>query len=564
MKEAYYPQNISKMFLESVNRFGEDTALVYKENHHFDSLTYKELKNFIEIAASALKSKGIGQGDKVMIISENRPEWVMTDLSVTMLGAVTVPIHEVLSAHQIEDIISEIKPRAVFVSGEDVLQKIQTDRSKFFIVSFENLGKKATYFKDMIDSHKDRCVIEKEAEKIMPDDVASIIYTSGTTGNFKGVPLTHRNFMSNVVEVNGVVPTFPTDRLFSILPLSHVFERTIGYYIPLYCGASIGYSTDLKNISSELKDRKPTIVIAVPRLFEKIYEKVNDKANKNVFKKTIFSMAQKVGKNSPLYSLFDKLVYSKIRDEFGGCVRFFVSGGAPLPTHLGEFFDKVTLTVLEGYGLTECSPVVTLNPLEKYKFGTVGKVLPGTEVEISQDGEIMVKGPGVTGGYLESKFNAESFEGGWFKTGDLGSFDKEGFLTITGRKKDLMVLSTGKKVAPAHVEGVLELCPYVEQAMIFGEGKKHVGAFIVPNFEKLAEVFSGKTKKQLVNDAEAVAFMKEEIKKISEPLASYEKVYKFTLLLKPFSVEGGELTPTLKLRRHMIYEANREMAEALY
>ena len=364
------------------------------------------------------------------------------------------------------------------------------------------------------------------------------------------------------------VHVFPTDRFFSILPLSHIFERTIGYYIPLLSGASIGYATDLAKVSQEIKERRPTIVIAVPRLFEKIYEKIIEKVNKSFFKKAIFRFAfglKKNGQHKRLEKVFEKLVFSKVRAEFGGQIRFFVSGGAALPTKLGTFFDQVGLTILEGYGLTETSPVISCNRLEDYSFGTVGPVLDGIKAKISASGEVVVKGSNVTQGYLKNSDTKSSFTAdGWFKTGDYGYFDRKGFLVITGRKKDLIVLSTGKKVSPTIIESAIESSPYIDQAFVFGDARKHIGAIVVPNLEKMTEKFDNLSPQKVIKNEKLFEFLTEEMRELLKKFASYEKVYKFIVQPEKFSIENGELTPKLSLRRHVIYEKNLEEIENIY
>ncbi len=579
-KDIWRPLSLADLFYTSAERYANNEALKYKVGHHYEQLSYFALKNEVIKLALSLKKMGIKKGDKVILFTENRPEWVITDLALITIGAVNVPVHSVLSSVQFEQIVHEIKPRALFFSGHELGTKLldiaKTISNIPLLISFEKLEssgfKHLKYFKELIDEtevkSKDEAELIKGTFKLSPDDIATIIYTSGTTGHFKGVKLSHGNFIFEVLAVLDCVWVYPEDRFFSILPLSHVFERTVGYYIPLYAGASIGYSTDLANVSQEIKEREPTIVIAVPRLFEKIYEKILTKVNKNLVKKLIFEFSfnlKKDGRYKRLEKFCEKMVFAKIRAEFGGQIRFFVSGGAALPPKLGRFFNQVGLTILEGYGLTETGPVVSCNRLEDYSFGTVGPLLKDVQAKIDPSGEVLVKGPNVTSGYINAHDNRSSFtKDGWFKTGDYGFFDKKGFLTLTGRKKDLIVLSTGKKVSPPLIEEQLESSLYIEQAFVFGDARKHIAAIIVPNKELLQEKFNFTGSQRLVRDEGIHQFLAQEMKNLLKNYASYEKVHKFIIQPEPFSIENGELTPKLSLRRHVIYERNLEEIEKIY
>ena len=579
-KNLWLPVNIADMFLTSAEKYSDREALKYRIGHHYESLTYFQLKEETIRLAVHLKELGFDPGEKAILFTENRPEWVLVDLALAMLGVINVPIHSVLSPSQLGVIIDEIRPRAIFFSNHDLgfkLLEISERVNKVpYLISFEKLEKitfsHLIYFKDLMDgisaTEKEKSEVIEGALRVKPEDVCTIIYTSGTTGNFKGVPLTHRNFIYDFIAVLKLVDVFPEDRFFSILPLSHVFERNVGYYVPIYAGASIGYSIDMSKISEEIRDRQPTIVIAVPRLFEKIYEKIQKKAGSNVLKKYLFQLAfyyDREGRSRLLKKIFDKLVFSKIRNQFGGALRFFVSGGAALPSKLGKFFDQSGLIILEGYGLTETSPVISCNCLDDYSFGTVGRVLEGVDIKISGSDEILVKGPNVFGGYLKEEDNIEAFtKDGWFRTGDYGFLNKKGYLVLTGRKKDLIVLSTGKKVAPTMIEELLESSLYIEQAYVFGDARKHIGAIIVPNFNELKLLYPEKGKKQLVQDKRVIEFFSAEIDKLLAECASYEKIRKLIMQTDPFTVENGELTPKLSLRRHIIYERNLDEIEKIY
>jgi long-chain acyl-CoA synthetase len=576
-KDLWQPINLADMFLNSAELHADNVALSYKKGHHYENLTYFTLKLEVFQLAQGLSELGFKKGDTAILVSENRPEWVITDLALQLLGCINVPIHEVLSANQLAMVIDEVKPKALFFSHEAIEEKlleIANDISKIdYLFSFHPLIKSnfkhLKYFKDLINetdvAAKEEAELVETALAIKPDEVASIIYTSGTTGHLKGVPLTHGNFVANILGTLNSILILPTDKFFSILPLSHVFERTAGYYIPLYSGATISYCLKLETLSQEIQEQKPTIVLAVPRLYEKIYEKIQAKANKSVVTKLIFKAAFATHKRSPFYPLFDKLVFSKVKGNFGGNIRFFISGGASLPKKIGQFFAKVDMLVLEGYGLTETSPIVAVNQLSHNRFGTVGFPLETLDVKIAKDGEILVKGPSVMGGYLRKEDNKEAFtKDGFFRTGDLGKMDAEGFLSIEGRKKDLLVLTTGKKVAPVAIENALESSLYIEQAMVFGDGRKHIGALIVPNYEKLSQELGITGKSKLSKSKEVYEIIKREAYEKTRHMASIDVVHKFIIITEPFSIKNGELTPKLSLRRHIILEKNSEAIEELY
>lgn len=558
-------------FLEIVERFPEKTALRYKEGHHYESLTYGELYYQAQKLAHTLQEKGVKEKDRIVIISENRPEWVVADIATLLLGAILVPIHNVLSAHQIKTIIDEVQPKIIFVSDSKQLTKV---------LEIEAISKHDAiigYFEDDIEEsdpmlESDRLFLFKkevfdgeyepkiDPVKHNPDRIITIIYTSGTTGQFKGVQLTNENIMSNIRDVLSWVEVNENDKFLSILPLSHVFERTVGYYIPLVRGAAVGYVIDPTNLAEVAQKERPTIIIAVPRLFEKVYEGVMAKAEKSPITKILFKIAFDIGKKMPpntlLYQLANLIVFRKIKKAFGGRIRFFVSGAAALPREIGEFFDALNIPVLEGYGLTETSPILTTNTIEKRKYGTIGRPLPSVKVKIVNN-ELYVKGPNVFKGYYKNpEKTKEAFTAdGWFKTGDLVKMDKDGFISFKARKKEIIVLTTGKNVSPAAIENKIILSPYIDQAFVFGDNRKHVGAIIVPNKEKT----KGLSKEKLED------LIRRELEEhVNQYVASYEQIRKFIITKKPFTIENGLMTPTLKLRRKEIEKAYAEKINKFY
>ncbi|HBG81769.1 TPA: long-chain fatty acid--CoA ligase [candidate division CPR2 bacterium] len=567
---------IPKLFLETADKFPDRPAIYYKKGHLFDEIPYKRLKNLVGNFTLSLEKMGVKKGDPVILISENRPEWVVLDLAIQFAGAINVPIHNILTSIQIKQIVDEIEPALIVVSNREALKKVLEiewvlDKKIPIIFLDDSLTGEQDLIKKFNGQHFVGTLklsghyhtgdeLERRLKNINSSDVASIIYTSGTTGHPKGVELTQTNFISNIYAVLEAVKLYPEDKLLSILPLSHVFERTAGYYVPLAAGASITYIEDISKLSEYAKEEKPTVILAVPRLYEKIYEKVWANASKSPVKKMILKFALDYGKDKKhrstvLYKLLDRIVFSKIKENFGGNIRFFVSGGASLASWLGDFFDSMGMPVLEGYGLTETSPVVTCNRYENYKYGTIGPALTDVQVKISGDGEILVKGPNVMKSYYK---NEEASKGaftkdGWFKTGDLGNVDKDGFFKIAGRKKEIIVLTTGKKIFPVPIEEALESSVYLDQAFMFGDGFKHIGAVIVPS-EIAIEKFGENIEERLAGE------INEQLKHFSK----IEQIKKFIISTESFTVENGLLTPTMKLRRGVILEKYADKIEDLY
>jgi long-chain acyl-CoA synthetase len=445
-------------------------------------------------------------------------------------------------------------------------------------------------FSDILELGKQKSQEEPElfdqlALAVKSADVASIIYTSGTTGEPKGVMLTHSNFISNVTSVSGIIPISQKDTSLSFLPLSHSYERTITFAM-LYNGCTIGYVESMETVAENMLEVRPTIMGAVPRLFEKIYAKVMDNVltSSNV-KRKIFFWALKTGKefgfrhleNKPISgilrfkrNLAHKLVFSKIIEKTGGRINYFVTGAAPLSKDIAEFFYAMGIVVLEAYGLTETSPAATFNTFEDLKFGTVGKPIPGVDVKIAEDGEILIKGPNVMKGYYKKEEETkEVIRGEWFYSGDIGYLDEDGFLVITDRKKDIIVTAGGKNVAPQQIENLLKTNLYITTAVAIGDARRFISALIVPDFDKLEEYaklneISFTDRSDLVAKDQIVDFMLSEVNKNLKDLAAYEKVKKIALLDRDFEIAKGEITPTLKVKRNIIEEKFADLIESLY
>lgn len=574
-------KTLVEIFLETSSKFPQKEALLCKEGSRYVSLTYSELEDEVFHLSYELRKLGIEKGDNVVLISKNRPEWVIADLAIQLTGGVVVPIHEVLTGQQMVNIINEVEAKVAIVSGDTVFEKLEkADAEHLKIISMDSIDGKNIYaFEKILEAKpKDFEKIKTELLLDLPkeSDLATIVYTSGTTGHFAGVLLTHKNIVSNIKDILSTIELDEKEKFLSVLPLSHILERTVGYYVPMSVGATISYINDPLKLSEVAREEKPTIIIAVPRLYEKVYDKIILEVEKNPIKKIIFNLALKIGEKKnktdskiwkDLFKIADKIVFHKIKDKFGGNIRFFVSGGAPLPKKVGEIFNNMGILILEGYGLTETSPVISCNTDKPgfNKFGTAGKVLPSVKVKISDWDEILVKGPSVTKGYYDQGKTELAFtEDGWFKTGDLGELDGDGFLIIKGRIKEIIVLSTGKNVSPVPIEERLELCPYVKQAFVFGDGKKHIAGILVLDFDVLKEKFKGLSNKEMLENPEVKKLIDEKISELQKDFAHFERVNKYILISEPFTIENHLLTPTLKIRRQMILEKYEQEIEGLY
>jgi long-chain acyl-CoA synthetase len=588
-------ETLSQLFLNTIKSYPKDDLLLSKKEGKYVPISTEEFADRVKCFSLGLRDLGLEAGDKLIILSENRPEWVISDVANLCLGGITVPIYTSLIPEQIKYIIDDSDAKIVVVSDQSQWQKIEAIKSELtkitsYITCLSEAPEGVLTFAQVLErgrkmDKQNPGLFEKMALEVKPDAIASIIYTSGTTGPPKGVMLTHSNIFSNVKTCSSLLPFKNTDTVLSFLPLSHILER-MGMFVYLYNGMSIGFAESIDTLGENLLEVRPHIMVNVPRVLEKIYAKVIDNVQvSSSLKRKIFFWALKVGKkygrkkilNQPISkilqfkrNLANKLVFSKVYAKTGGRVRFFLCGGAPLSKDIGEFFYAIGLTVIEGYGLTETSPVITANTFENLKFGTVGKPIPGVDVRIDEDGEILTKGPHVMNGYYKKEAaSREVFEGGWFHTGDIGHFDEEGFLVITDRKKDIIVTSGGKNVAPQPIEGILNLSPYISTVLVIGDSRKFISALVVPNFEKLEEYarqnnISFEDHCDLVKKEEIVRFIQEQMDRSAPNLASYEKVKKIALLNKEFEIEKGEITPTLKVKRNIVEEKYRGLIDAMY
>jgi len=587
-------ETLSQLFLNTVRTYVKDALLLVKKDGRYTPISTQEFGRRVEHLSLGLADLGLAPGDKLVILSENRPEWTMTDFAVLSAGAITVPIYTSLTPEQIKYIINDSDAKIVVCSNRDLWLKIEAVRHELpsvhhFVLIDEEGPRGVVSLAEVTGRGKvlaaaDPTLFEKRALAVRPDDLASIIYTSGTTGVPKGVMLTHANFVSNAKALDAVTDFSAKDTILSFLPLSHVLERMTTFSF-LYKGATIAYAESIETVGENLLEVRPTIMISVPRLFDKIYAKVMDNVlAQSAAKRKIFFWALGVGKkhgalrirHRPIprgldlqYKLASKLIFSKIVEKTGGRVHFFVSGGAPLSGDVAEFFYAIGITILEGYGLTETSPVLTCNTFDKMKFGAVGPPVPGVEIKIAPDGEILAKGPNVMKGYYKKpQETREAFEGGWFHTGDIGHFDEEGFLLITDRKKDILITAGGKNVAPQPIENALKTNPYIQTAVVVGGGRKFISALVVPDFDKLeaharAQGIPFGSRRELVEKEEIRAFILAEVNRSTPHLASYERIKKVILLERDFNTDT-ELTPSLKVKRHIVEKAFKDKIDTLY
>ncbi|MFY9574598.1 MAG: long-chain fatty acid--CoA ligase, partial [Blastocatellia bacterium] len=599
--EENKPETLVELLQQAVAAQPEREALRYKQDRAWVGISADQLLGRVRNVALGLYRLGIRKGDRIAILAESGPLWSITDYAVLANGAVNVPIYPTQPTHQVEYILRESEPKLLFVSTPRQMRRVDAAIKKFpdlRIVGFQPIpdGENFISFKSL-EQDGDRVAAERPelfdliASDVLGSDLASIIYTSGTTGEPKGVLLTHSNIVFNALASGEFLQIEPGGVMLSFLPLSHIFERMV-LYLCLNRGVQINYATGIETVAADIQDVRPTLMSTVPRLLEKIYARMQKNAgDAGGLKKKIFDWSLSVARRcaqltmmgKPLPPLLefqreiaDHLVFEKLREAVGGRIKRMVSGGAALPTDIALVFTGAGIPILQGYGLTETSPVIAVNSLEHNRVGAVGRLLPGVEVKIAEDGEILTRGPHVFRGYFNKpEDTAVAFDedpaGGerWFKTGDIGLFDQDGFLFITDRKKDLIKTSGGKYVAPQMIEGMINQSEYVEQAVIVGDKRKYVSALIVPDFERLRawakdQGLTTADKSELIADRRVVEMIKKDVNRLTGELADYEKVKRIALLAEEFSIDGGELTPTLKVKRRVVEEKYGELIESLY
>ncbi|GBD07522.1 Long-chain-fatty-acid--CoA ligase FadD15 [bacterium HR21] len=591
-------RTIPELFLHVTERFGErKAAFLVRQHGAYHPITYAELADQVFRCAAALRSLGIGPRSRVGIVSENRLEWIVADLALAGLGAVSVPAFPTLTAEQLEYIFDHSEAVAVFVSNRFQWIKLRSVWHRLghvqhaILFSEDPVEEPVLSWRELLGSvPEDHTLLRHEylatAQQVRPEDLLTLIYTSGTTGTPKGVMLTHANVVANIQAALRAVPIDHTDVLLSYLPLSHSYERTTGYYSAFAAGATIAFAESIETVPQNILEVRPTVMTSVPRLFERAQARILTAiAKEPPARQHLIRWALQVGHQSwharqrrqlaarlrLSHRLADQLVLRKIRERFGGRLRFFVSGGAALAVDVGAFFCAIGIPILEGYGLTEAAPVLTVNRLDDIELGTVGKPLDNVEIRLAEDGEILARGPNIMLGYWKDPDATEAVidADGWLHTGDIGSWSARGNLVITDRKKHLFVSSGGKNIAPQPIEQLLCRSPYIDQCLLIGDRRPYCTALIVPEFEALSTWASEHgiavaDRESLLRHPQVLELLWQEIQRLQRPLARYEQVRRFAVLPKPFSIEEGELTPTLKVRRSAVEHKYAELIEALY
>ena len=589
------PQRLFDVIAYQLSNYPKADMLAGKENGEWRKYSTKEVADIALRFSSGLLKLGIRAGikhneekDKIAIISPNRPEWLLTDLAVQQLGAVLTPIYPTISEHELAYVLNDAEARILFVSDKDLLDKVTALRDQFptirEIFTFNKI-EGARHWMEILDmaDEADFAQIEEGKKNISPEELVTIIYTSGTTGTPKGVMLSHHNIMSNVLACKPYLPVNKDAKALSFLPLNHIFERMVTY-LYLTTGVPIYYAESMDTIGDNLKEVKPTIFTTVPRLLEKVYERIMATGLElKGIKRALFFWAVDLGKRYEInkdqgtwytlqLKLANKLIFSKWRAALGGNIQAIVSGAAACQVRLLKIFTADGIPIMEGYGLTETSPVISVNRItvEDRMFGTVGPVISGIEVKLAEDGEILCKGPNITIGYYKRPdLTAEAIKDGWFHTGDIGVLIDNKFLKITDRKKELFKTSGGKFVAPQPIENKFKESPYIEQIMVVGEDRKFTAALIVPSFSNLRNWaqkrgITANSNEELLKHPDVQDLFKQAVEKYNQFFNHIEQVKKFVLLPKEWTVDGGELTPTLKAKRKVILEKYKAEIDGIY
>jgi long-chain acyl-CoA synthetase len=599
------PRTLNEMFKMAIGRRAGEVVLRSKRENRWRDISGREVDERVQNVALGLHQLGLRAGERVALLAESSPEWSITDYAILANAAINVPIYPTQSVDQVEFILRNSGARILFVSTNKQMRRIKPALDRFRskerpqLIQFEEspsppnddgLIDLSTLDKRGAEERsRHPQLFDQLAAVAKPDDLATIIYTSGTTGEPKGVMLTHHNLVFDTLRSGELLSIRPDDVALSFLPLSHVFERTV-LYIYMWFGVRICFARGVETVAEDIKEIRPTVVTAVPRLFEKIYATINKRAAEaSPFKQRIFRRAIEVGREVAVlkdegrrvpiglaleYKLMDRLVFSKWREAVGGRIRFFVAGGAALSPELAYIFWGAGIPILQGYGLTETSPVVSFNRLSANRIGSIGQTIHGVKVRAAEDGELLVQGDNIMQGYYQMPEETERVlqrydDGVWFHTGDIGTIDADGYIRITDRKKDLIKTSLGKYIAPQLIENLIRGIPMVEQVVVVGNARKFPSALIVPAFDALrayARTLNLETSdtRELVSHPRIVEYFKKKVDEVTKELAPHEKIKKIALLDREFSIEGGELTPTLKVRRKFVEEKHREVINALY
>lgn len=572
-----------------LERYPNDNMFVTKTAGSWVSMSTATFLTKANEMSLALLALGIEKGERVALISTNRVEWNVMDIALQQIGAIVVPLYPTISSEDYKYIFNDAAMRYAFVGNSEILERLNAVKleipSLLTIFSFDQLPD-ATYYLDLIEAGKsiDSSRVNELKANVQNEDLVTIIYTSGTTGNPKGVMLSHNNLLSNVLATEPIIPANEKSPVLTFLPICHVYERML-HYLYMRVGASVYFAESMDTIGDNIREVKPEVFSAVPRLIEKVFDRIMAKGEElKGMKRTLFFWAVKLAESYDFegksywyqFQLFiaRKLIFSKWKAALGGNVRAIASGSAALQPRLARIFFAAQIPILEGYGLTETSPVVSVNCLKNgVKFGTVGLLIAGVRVKIADDGEILVKGPNVMLGYYNNQTATDEVmdEEGWFKTGDIGELEKGTFLKITDRKKEIFKTSGGKYIIPQVMENKFKESRFIEQVMIVGESQKFPAALIVPNIhfikewaERKAIDFSTDTAEAIVSDPKVVARIEREINTLNAGFGNWEQVKRFALLPNEFSINSGELTPTLKLKRKFITQKYQEIITGFY
>ncbi len=592
--------NIAELFLDAVDRYQKPDAIRFKQGGAWQAISHERVYADVKRAAYGLEALGVAPSDRVAILSENRPEWLIADFACVMSCSVSVPLYPVLPEEQVVYMLRDSEAKVVFVSTEEQLAKVQQARSQVSnlqkIIVFDELpaaSPDVMPLQSLLELGESRITVRSDEdyrERALatdPHDLLTILYTSGTTGKPKGVMLTHNNLVSNVRSGLLSFDMDEQDVSLSVLPLCHIFERMAGHYVMVTAGVSICYAESFETVGENFLEIRPTVMTMVPRGYEKIYGRVQEVARQGgAVKQRLLRWAIDTGgrhldkkaaggRIGPLlgfqYALADRVVFSKIRKQTGGRIRYFVSGGAPLNPEIAHFFLSAGLPILEGYGLTETSPVISFNRPDSIRLGTVGKPIPGVEVAIAEDGEVLTRGPHVMKGYYKMpEATAAAIDSeGWFHTGDIGTLNADGYLSITDRKKDLIVTAGGKNIAPQPIENRVQANPYVSQVIMIGDRRRFPALLIVPEFAALeswatAQGIDCGDREALIRDKRVISFLEAEVIGSLADLARYEQPKRIALLPRELTIDAGEVTPTLKVRRRVIETKYKEIIESLY
>jgi long-chain acyl-CoA synthetase len=595
--------NFGELFQYVTANYGTRSAIFWrtqsnsgKNEARYDSITGKKLKELVYLTARAFEKFNLNPGDRAAIISESRFEWVVADFACISNRLVTVPIYTTMTSSQIKYILEHSDSKICFASTQHIADKIiavldELPQLKYLITfnNMESTSDRVIKFEDLIYGsliHSKESYKEAEADEyfarvsagIIQDDLLTIIYTSGTTGTPKGICLSHKNILSNIKSILRAVDIGAADRFLSFLPLAHSYERTTGYYTALCSVAEIYYAKNVDTLPQQLVEVKPTLFTSVPLLYSRIYLRLMKNIDAMPLRKQFMAKwALKIGmryrnkKNSFMWKLADRIVLKKIRERTGGKFRIVISGGSALNREIAEFFDSAGITILQGYGLTETSPVISVNRPDKNKFGTVGPPLDGVEVKIAEDGEILVRGDTVMLGYYKNESETyQTIVDGWLHTGDIGELDKDNFLKVTDRKKSLIKTESGEYISLTHIEETLTESQFIDQAAALVSDERHfVSALIVPNFDEVKSYarsnnISFNHESDIINSSQILKLIESEIGKVQSKHAKYERVRKFVLLTRPFTIESGELTPSLKIKKKVIEENYKDVIGKMY